>query len=490
MASPNSTGAVFAQVKATATENRLRDLWHRKKQLLSFHTLLTKNVGEVTQALSTDDAISQSEAQRVLAVTLLEITTHYDSLNLKKELKSEYRVKWGKDNEDRRIRAPLVYISSCDFNLFYSVLSALSAATAAGSCCLIKLENSLQTSPALLRKYLAQVYDPEAVGITTTTPDASILAQCLVVDQTGELKDAPGNRRFKALTSSPHPMAVAVVDRTADIGAAARGLAQSRLLFAGRSTQAIDLVLVNDFVADDLAARLAEELARQSGGKQGVVDNSAGHKKSPHQEKARLGGEPNGSSNDGGRGQTLYEVAGVSVVKIGADRKIRDKKTAPGVIALSTITSLDDAIDRLEDQGVQLNTLYLFAKLNEARYLSQFISTDVTIVNHIPLSYLVGPAAPWGCAVSCRTRYSRAMFEIPSPQFVSSSGKEEEEGSASRLLEEASGPLKPTRQPEGGAMGFFDVAVGVGALVYLLPSVALTLGAVSVAAYKAYGMFG
>jgi aldehyde dehydrogenase (NAD+) len=58
------------------------------------------------------------------------------------------------------------------------------------------------------------------------------------------------------------------------------------------------------------------------------------------------------------------------------------------VIALSPITSLDDAIDRLGNQGVQLTTLYLFAKLNEARYLSQFISTDITFVNHVPLSYL------------------------------------------------------------------------------------------------------
>lgn len=69
-------------------------------------------------------------------------------------------------------------------------------------------------------------------------------------------------------------------------------------------------------------------------------------------------------------------------------RKIRDEKTAPGVIALSPITSLDDAIDRLENQGLQLTTLYVFAKLGEAKYLSQFISTGITLVNQVPLSYL------------------------------------------------------------------------------------------------------
>jgi len=81
------------------------------------------------------------------------------------------------------------------------------------------------------------------------------------------------------------------------------------------------------------------------------------------------------------------------------------------------------------------------------------------------------------------------MFEIASPQFVSSPDKGEE-AKGSQLLEKACAPLKPTGQPEGGAMGFFDVAVGIGALVYLLPSVALTIGVVGVATYKAYGMFG
>lgn len=78
------------------------------------------------------------------------------------------------------------------------------------------------------------------------------------------------------------------------------------------------------------------------------------------------------------------------------------------------------------------------------------------------------------------------MFEHPSPQFVSSPEKEERKEPA-QLLEDARRPLKPTGQPEGGAMGFFDVAVGIGALVYLLPGVALTFAVVGVAAYKTYG---
>ena len=183
-----------------------------------------------------------------------------------------------------------------------------------------QLENNLQASPALLRKFLAQIHDPEAVGVTTTTPDATILSQFLVVDQTGELKDVVGNSRFRPLTSPPHPMAVAVVDRTADTAAAARELARTRLLFGGKSTQAVDLVLVNEFVADDFAAKLAEELARPSGGEIGLVNSKAGHKSSPGQGKQKLGSVPEVPSGRGGSGQKLYEVNGVSVIKIGADR--------------------------------------------------------------------------------------------------------------------------------------------------------------------------
>lgn len=47
-------------------------------------------------------------------------------------------------------------------------------------------------------------------------------------------------------------------------------------------------------------------------------------------------------------------------------------------------TSLDDAIDIFSDDPRQLGALYLFAGRGEAKYLSQYIATRATFVDHIP----------------------------------------------------------------------------------------------------------
>lgn len=52
------------------------------------------------------------------------------------------------------------------------------------------------------------------------------------------------------------------------------------------------------------------------------------------------------------------------------------------------ITSLDDAIDLLLHRDEQMNSLFTFADGPEAKYLSQFIPSAVTFVNHIPAELL------------------------------------------------------------------------------------------------------
>lgn len=173
-----------------------------------------------------------------------------------------------------------------------------------------QLEANLQQTPVLLRKLLVKIHDPEAVGCVSSTPDASVLDQCLFVDQAGERDHAaPVKARFGALLSPPEPMAVAVVDRTADIPGAARELAQTRLLFAGKSAQAVDLVLVNEYVAERFAERLAVELGGSPGTK---AEPSPG---------LSSRSSPSSSHQQGpGRGQKLFKVGGVSIIKIGSDQ--------------------------------------------------------------------------------------------------------------------------------------------------------------------------
>lgn len=78
--------------------------------------------------------------------------------------------------------------------------------------------------------------------------DGEVLRGAVVVDQGGEGGRCPARRE---LVSAARTRAVAVVDRTADVEAAARAIVRARFGFAGRSPYAPDLVLVNEYVKKD-----------------------------------------------------------------------------------------------------------------------------------------------------------------------------------------------------------------------------------------------
>jgi acyl-CoA reductase-like NAD-dependent aldehyde dehydrogenase len=76
-------------------------------------------------------------AEVVLA--LQELRAHYVSLSLTKDLEAEYRIKNGKDSPDASRGVGIVYITPTTHTLFYSVISALTTALAAGNCIVLEV---------------------------------------------------------------------------------------------------------------------------------------------------------------------------------------------------------------------------------------------------------------------------------------------------------------------------------------------------------------
>lgn len=76
--------------------------------------------------------------------------------------------------------------------------------------------------------------------------DKELLTRSLVVDQTGPPTDtSPAGPN--GAHSSPRARSLAVVDRTADIDAAARDIVRARFGFGGTSPYGPDIVLVHEF---------------------------------------------------------------------------------------------------------------------------------------------------------------------------------------------------------------------------------------------------
>lgn len=89
--------------------------------------------------------------------------------------------------------------------------------------------------------------------------DEAFLAQAVRVKQRSRLA---GDRIESNIMGSPASQrAIAVIDRTADLGAAAAAVVGARVSFCGRSPYAPDLVLVNEFVMDDFVDEVSRFMA-------------------------------------------------------------------------------------------------------------------------------------------------------------------------------------------------------------------------------------
>lgn len=98
---------------------------------------------------------------------------------------------------------------------------------------------------SVLRSILGTALDPNTFSVVKSSPDQAVLDEALLVDQTG---DGPPNTLTSQLLSSNNARCIAVVDRSADIEAAAKAITTARFSFGGSSPYAPDLVLVNEFV--------------------------------------------------------------------------------------------------------------------------------------------------------------------------------------------------------------------------------------------------
>lgn len=97
---------------------------------------------------------------------------------------------------------------------------------------------------AVLRSLLSSALGANTFCIAKSITDQTILGEGLLVDQTA---DGSPKTLTSQLLSSAGARCVAVVDRSADIEAAARVITTARFSFGGSSPYAPDLVLVNEF---------------------------------------------------------------------------------------------------------------------------------------------------------------------------------------------------------------------------------------------------
>jgi hypothetical protein len=100
---------------------------------------------------------------------------------------------------------------------------------------------------------------------------------------------------------------------------------------------------------------------------------------------------------------------------------------------------------------------------------------------------IAGPVSATGFPIHPELRYTRDMFEEPSPQIVpgarfhpaSSMMSQYDPPHSEKMLSAMSKPLKPTGQGPSGAIDFFGQGILLGVTVYLLPIALISIGGVA-----------
>jgi len=129
----------FSRILAANIDGRTQNTRYRQTQFHRLQTILVQHVSEIQDAIRADSGNSRQEVRAEVVSALQEIRTHYVSLSLEKDLEKEYRIANGKNNQDASRGAGIVYIEPCTHTLFFSVISALSAALAAGNCVIVEV---------------------------------------------------------------------------------------------------------------------------------------------------------------------------------------------------------------------------------------------------------------------------------------------------------------------------------------------------------------
>lgn len=131
--------AAIERLQTSVVDGRTENGRYRQYQLQALHKILREEAGHICSALFADSESSSAEVETEYYLAMDAVRHFYESLNFEEELKEEYSVVHGKDNMNRRIGAGLVVIKPTGHTRFYSIITPLAAAIAAGNCIIIEV---------------------------------------------------------------------------------------------------------------------------------------------------------------------------------------------------------------------------------------------------------------------------------------------------------------------------------------------------------------
>ncbi|PYH68360.1 uncharacterized protein BO88DRAFT_454647 [Aspergillus vadensis CBS 113365] len=459
-----SSNSRIKRVRAAAIDGRTSNWRFVQSQLKVLHQSLLDSREEILDVVASTPFTTEAEAEVEYYMTIATVSEHYDGINFDQAIDDEYKIARGENNIERRVGYGVVVVRPTSHTRFYSIISAVACAIAAGNTFVVECDECAVDG---LLPSLFQSLDEELYALSKgPLNDKEVLSTALIIDQTGKKEAANLIRSLPCLRS------IAVVDRTADVDKAAEQILSAHLAFSGQSPHAPDLIILNEWVKNtfiDTIIRKTMGLNR---------DKDLRHIDIKDIEEGKLIEEAESKDE-----ATLIKGEGFYIIDV--HQRSSSLATMRGngqCLTLLTVASLSDAVIAASNTPEYL-VAYHFAEPAAGKFLSQQIDSCWSFVNCIPAELLVGPALPHRQdGLSLRLRYTKEMMSKPRPELIESIEsfgfelKDFTNPTSSKLQafrERESQPLRETGQGPGTAIGFFEQGIIVGALFIVLPVISL-----------------
>ena len=132
----------FAALRAAAVDGRTRNGFFRKEQLQKLHNSLATEASAIQEAIVTSSSCTPAEAKIEYSLALEEVKQRFVELDTTKELVDEYAIARKTNASNLRVGAGIVIIQPTSHTLFYSTVTPLSSAIAAGNCVILQVSDS------------------------------------------------------------------------------------------------------------------------------------------------------------------------------------------------------------------------------------------------------------------------------------------------------------------------------------------------------------
>lgn len=282
----------FSRVRSAAIDGRLHNPIYAKEQLKQLHDALSQNASEIQRVIAKDSGNRASEVKVEYWLAMRCLADAYTSLDTKALLEDEHAIANGRDAPDASEPVGIVVVEPAAHTFFYTLVSAVAPAVAAGNCVVVqvgacifrrevnetnphsrsKLDQSMLETPPLVLGLMGEALDHDILHVSTTKVHSADLAHRHIrVQQTGSEELLANN-----LVSQPDALVAAVVERDADIHAAARALVLARFGLRGTSPYAPDVVFVSEWVKEEFLVAVTQACVQ-------VLDDGVGSKRRERQ---------------------------------------------------------------------------------------------------------------------------------------------------------------------------------------------------------------